>query len=79
MVGNTSPDLIVYPLTWATEAIHPVILGQLKKDFPRVKIFTQQWDYEEGPASGFFHSVERGRSPPRIISRSWTTMIAFAA
>jgi hypothetical protein len=60
VIGNTSPDLIVYSLTWATEAIHPVILGQLKKDFPRVKLFTQQWDYEEGPASGFFHSVEGG-------------------
>jgi hypothetical protein len=58
VIASANPDIIIYSLTWGTEAIHPVILGRLKTTFPKIKLFAQQWDYEEGAA--FFHSVERG-------------------
>lgn len=57
VIKSAAPDLIVYSLTWPTEAIHPAIIRRLKVVFPKVKWFVQQWDYEEGAA--FFHSVER--------------------
>ena len=57
VIASADPDIIIYSLTWPTEAIHPVVLGRLKTAFPKIKLFVQQWDYEEGAA--FFHSVER--------------------
>ena len=56
-VARARPDLIIYSITWPTEAIHPIVLGRVRALFPKVRLFTQQWDYEENVA--FFHSVER--------------------
>lgn len=46
-VETAAPDLIVYPMTWHWEAIHPGIFARIKERFPQVKLFTQLWDYNE--------------------------------
>lgn len=55
-VEIAEPDLIVYPLTWPTETIHPAVLRQIKA-VRGSRLFVQLWDHQEGDM--FFHSVER--------------------
>lgn len=56
VIETTRPDLVVYAMTWHTEAIYAQVFDAARRchDF---KLYTQFWDYDEGNAD--FLAYER--------------------
>ena len=48
VIETAAPDLIIYSPTYMRETISPLLFQALKRQFPKLRLFTQFWDYDEG-------------------------------